>query len=44
MDGLESYERRAQNLLSIKVSDLIVECRRSININVVKVEGLEPID
>ena len=40
MDGLESYERRAQNLLSIKVDDLIVESRRTIEIYELKLEVL----
>ena len=40
MDGLGSYKREAQNLIYIKVDDLIVKSRRPIEIYEIKLEVL----
>ena len=40
MDGLGSYKREAQNLICIKVDDLIVKSRRPIKINEIKLQVL----
>ena len=40
MDGLGSYKREAQNLICIKVDDLIVKSRWPIEIYEIKLEVL----